>query len=166
MSNSLQLQGLQHTRLLCPSLCPGVCSNSCPLSWWCYATILSSVNPVSSCPQSFPAWGSFPVSRLFISVGQSIGALASAVVLSMNIQGWFPLVLTGLISLLSKGLLRVISSTTVWILISKYHYIPSHTQFYFSVILQKMRQREKNSFRVKNFKWFSLICTLTDLDLK
>ena len=94
------------------SLSPGVCSNSCPLCLWCYPTISSSVPPFSSCPQSFPASGSFPISQFFASDGQSIGASAS--VLPMNIQGWFPLGWTGLISLLSKGLSRVFSSTTVW----------------------------------------------------
>ena len=78
-------EGLQHTRLLCPSLSPGVCSDSCPLNW-CHPTISSSVIPFSSCPQSFPASGSFPMSRLFASDGQSIGVSASASVLPMNIQ--------------------------------------------------------------------------------
>ena len=112
MSNSVRPHGLQHAGLPCPSLSPGVCSNSCPLSWWCYPTISSSVTPFSSCPWSFPASGSFPVSRLFTSGGQSIGALASASVLPMNIQSWFPLGLTGLI-LPFKGLSTVFSSTTV-----------------------------------------------------
>ena len=112
MSNSLQPHGLQHTRLPCPSPNSETCSNSCPLSRWCHPTILSCVVPFSSCPQSFPALRSFP-SRLFASGGQSTGALASPSVLPMNIQGWFPLGLTGLISLLSKGLLRVFSNTTV-----------------------------------------------------
>ena len=110
MSDSLQPHGLQHARLLCLSLSPGVCSNSCPLSPWCYPTISSSVIPFS-CPQSFPASGSFPMSWLFASSSQSAGALAS--VFPMNIQSWFPLGLTGLISWLSKGLSRVFSSTTV-----------------------------------------------------
>ena len=96
MSDSLWLHGLQHTRLPCPSLTPGVCSNSHPLSWWCYTTISSSVTPLS-CPQSFPASESFPMSRLFASGGQSTGASASASVLPMNIQGWFPLGWTGLV---------------------------------------------------------------------
>ena len=96
--------GLQHPRLPCPSLSFGVCSNSCPLSKWCYPTISYSVAPFSSCPQSFPASGSFPVSWLFASGGQSIRTSASASILLVNIQGWFPLGLTGLISLLSKGL--------------------------------------------------------------
>ena len=83
--------GLQHTRLPCLPLTPGICSNSCPLSRWCHRTISSSVAPFSSCPQSFPASGSFPVSKLFTSSGQSIGASTSASVLLMSIQGWFPL---------------------------------------------------------------------------
>ena len=89
MSDSLWLRGLQHTRLPCPSLSPGICSNSCPLSQWRHATISSSVAPFSSCPQSFPASGSFPMSQIFISGGQGIGATASASVLPMNIQGDF-----------------------------------------------------------------------------
>ena len=93
---------------------PEVCSDSCPLSWWCYLTISSSATHRSSCPQSFPASGSFPMSRLFTAGGQSIGASASASVLPMSIQGWFPLGLTGLIFLLSKWLSRVFSNTTVW----------------------------------------------------
>ena len=112
VSNCLWPHGLQHTRLPCPLLSPGVCSNSCPLSQWCHPTISSSVTPFSSCPQSFPASESFPISWLFASGGQSIGASASTSVLPMNIQGWFPLELTGLI-LRSKGLSIVFSSTTV-----------------------------------------------------
>ena len=96
------------------ALSPGVCSNSCPLSWWCHPTISSSVVPYSSCPQSFPASGSFPRSWLFASGGQSIGVLTLASVLPMIIQCWFPLGLIGLISLQSKGLSRVFSSTIVW----------------------------------------------------
>ena len=102
MFNSLQPQGLYHTRLPCTSLSPGVCSDSCPLSQWCYLTISPSATPFSICLQSFPASGSFPMSWLFTSGGQSIGASASASILPMNIQGWFPLRLTGLISLLSR----------------------------------------------------------------
>ena len=89
------------------------CSNSCPLSRWCHLTISSSVVPFSSCPKSFPASGSFPMSQLFTSGGQSIGISASASVLPMNIQDWFPLRLTGLIFLQSKRLSRVFSNTTV-----------------------------------------------------
>ena len=91
MSDSLQHPGLQHARLLCPPPSPGACSNSCPSSQWCHPTISSSVIPFSSCPQSFPASGSFPVSQFFASGGQSIGASASASVLPMTIQDWFPL---------------------------------------------------------------------------
>ena len=110
MSNSLWPHGLQHARLPCPSPSPGVFSNSCPLSQSCHPTISSSVFPFSSCLQSFPASGSFLMSWLFTSGGQSIGASA---VLPMNIKGWFPFGLTGLTSLQSKGLSRVLSSTTV-----------------------------------------------------
>ena len=101
----------QHTRLLCLSLSPWVCSNLCPLSQWYHQPISSSVTPFSSCPQYFPASGSFPMSQLFASGGWSIEASAS--ILPMNIQGWFPLGLTGLISFLSKGLSRVFFNTTV-----------------------------------------------------
>ena len=103
------MQRLQHVRLPCPSPTPGACSNSCPLSWWCHPTISSSVIPFFSCLQSFPASGSYPMSQFFTSGGQSIGASASASVLPMNIQDWFPLGLTSLISLQSKGLSRVFS---------------------------------------------------------
>ena len=104
MSNSLQPHGLQYARLPYPSPTPGACSNSCPSSWWCYPTISSSVVRVSSCLQTFPASGSLPTS-------QSTGASVSASVLPMNIQDWFPLGLTGLISLQSKGLSRVFNTT-------------------------------------------------------
>ena len=97
MSDSLWPHGLQHARLPCPSPTPRACSNSCPLSQWCHPTISSSVVPFSSCLQSFPASGSFPMSQLFSSGGQSIGASAASV-LPMNIQAWFPLELNGLIS--------------------------------------------------------------------
>ena len=103
MSSSLWAHELQLSRLPWPSLSPGVCSNSCPLSQWCHPTISSSVVPFSSCPQSFPASGSFPVSQLFASGGQSTGASASASVLPVNIQGWFPLGPSGLISLQAEG---------------------------------------------------------------
>ena len=112
-SDSLWPHGLQHTSLPC-SLSPRVCSNSCSLSWWCYLTISSSAAPFSFCLQSFPASGSFPMSQLFASGDQSIRASVSTSVLPMNIQGWFPLGLIGLISLQSKGLSRVFSSTTIW----------------------------------------------------
>ena len=114
VSNSLWPHGLQHARLPCPSPTPRAYSNSCPSSWWCHPTISFSVIPFSSCLQSFLASVSFPMSQFFTSGGQSIGVSASASVLPMNIQDWFPLELTGLISLQSKGLSRVFSNTTVW----------------------------------------------------
>ena len=114
MSKSLWPHGLQHPRPLCPSLSLRVCPNSCPLSQWCHPIISSSVVPFSWCPQYFQASGSFPVGQLFSSGGQNIKASALASVFPMNIQGSFPLGLTVLISLLSKGLLRVFSSITVW----------------------------------------------------
>ena len=126
MSNSLQPCGLQHARLPCPLPSPRVCSNSCPLSWWCHPTILSC-HPLLLLPSVFPSIRVFPnvvmydpnilcyvacFVMLFTSGGHSIGASAS--VLPMNIQGWFPLGLTGMNFFLSKGLSRVFSSTTVW----------------------------------------------------
>ena len=113
MSYSLQPHGLQHTRPPRPSPTPRACSNSCPLCRWCHPTTSSSLIPLSFQLQSFPASGAFPMSQLFASDGQSIRALASASVLSMNIQDWFPLELTSLISLQSKGLSRVFSTTAV-----------------------------------------------------
>ena len=114
MLDSLWPHGLQHARLPCPSPSPGVCSNSCPLSWWYHPTTSSSVAPFSFCLQSFPLSVSLPVSQLFASGGQSIRAIAPALVFLMNIWGWFPLGLTGLISFVSIGLSRVFSCTTVW----------------------------------------------------
>ena len=112
VSDSLRSHGLQHARPPCPSPAPGVHPNSCPLNRWCHPTISSSVIPFSSCSQSFPASGSCQMSQFFTSGGQSIGVSASASVLPMNIQYWFPLGLTGLISLQSKELSRVFSNTT------------------------------------------------------
>ena len=111
--NSLRPHGLQHARPPCPSPTCRACSNSCPLSRWCHPTISSSVVPFSSCPQSFPASGSFQTSQVFASSGQSIGVSASASVLPMNIQDWSPLGWASWISLQSKGLSRVFSNTTV-----------------------------------------------------
>ena len=113
MSDSLRPHVLQHSRLPCPSPTRGACSNSFPLSHWCHPTISFSVVPFSSCLQSLPASRSFPLSQFFTPGGQSIGVSASISVLPMNIQDWFPLGLTGLISLLSKGLSRVFSNITV-----------------------------------------------------
>ena len=113
MSNSLRPHGLPAPRLPCPSPTPGVCSDSRPLSQWCHPTISSSIVPFSSCLQSFPASGSFPMSQFFTSGGQSIGVSASASVFPMNIQDWLLLGWTGWMSLQSKGLSRVFSNTTV-----------------------------------------------------
>ena len=113
VSNSLQPHESQHARPSCPSPTPWVYLNSCPLSWWCHPAISSSVLPISSCPQSLPASGSFPVSQLSAWGGQSIGVSASASVLPMNTQDWSPLGWIGWIPLQSKGLSRVFSNTTV-----------------------------------------------------
>ena len=113
MSDPFRPHGSQHTRLPCPSPTPGACSGSCPLSRWCHPTVSSSAVLFSSCLQPFPASGSFLMCRLFASGGQSIGASSLVSVLLVNIQDWFLLGLTGLISLLSKGLSRVFSNTTV-----------------------------------------------------
>ena len=113
MFNSLWPHGMQHSWLPCPSPTPGAYSNSCPSNRWCHPTISSSVIPFSSRLQSCPVSGSFPVSQFFTSGGQSIGASAAASVLPMNILEWFPVGLTGLISLQSKGLSRVFSNITV-----------------------------------------------------
>ena len=113
VSDSLWPHELQHARPPCPSPTPRVYPNPCPSSWWCHPTISSSVIPFPSCPQSFPASGSFQMSQLFSSGGQSIEVSASTSVLPMNIQDWFPLGWTGWISLQSKGLSRVFSNITV-----------------------------------------------------
>ena len=128
MFDSLQPHELQHTKLPCPSLSPWVCSNSGSLSKWSHPTISSSVAPFSSCPTSFATSGSFPMSWLFLSVGQSFGASASTSVLPMNIQGWFSLGLTPLISLLSKGLSRISSSTTV----QKHQFLDTQPSLWFN----------------------------------
>ena len=113
VSDSLQSHGRQHFRPPCPSSTPGVYSNSCPLSQCCHPTISNSVISFSSCLQSFPASGSFQMSQLFTSGGQSIGVSASTSVLPMNTQDWFPLGWTGWISLQSKGPSRAFSNTSV-----------------------------------------------------
>ena len=109
VSCSLRPHGLQHARPPCPSPTPGACSNSCPLSRWCHPTISSSVVPFSSCLQSFPASGFFPMGQFFTSGGQSIGISASASVLPMNIQDWFLLGWTGWILANSFSLLLLLS---------------------------------------------------------
>ena len=129
VSTSFRPHGLQHARLPCPSPTPGACLNSCPLSRWCHPTISSSVVPFSFCLWSFPASVSFLVSQFFTSGGQSIGVSTSASVLPVNIQGWFPLGWTGWISLQSKGLSRVFSSTTV----QKHQFFGTQLSLYQSV---------------------------------
>ena len=113
VSDSLWSHGPQHARLPCSSPTPRACSNSCPSSWWCHPTISSSVIPFASCFQSFPASGSFLMSRLFTSDAQSIGASASVSVLAVNTQDWSPFGWTGWISVQSKGLSRVFSNIKV-----------------------------------------------------
>ena len=113
MSDSLRAHGMQHARPPCPSPTLGAYSNSCPSSWWYHPTISSSIVPFSSCLQSFPESGSFQMSQFFTSGSRSIGVSASASILPMNIQDWFPSGWTGWISLQSKGLSRVFSNITV-----------------------------------------------------
>ena len=125
MSDSSQLHGLQHARLPWPSPTPGACSNPCPSSQWCHPTIWSSVVPFSSCLLSFPASGSFPMSQFFTLDGQTTGVSASASVFPVNTQDWFPLGLTRLISLQSKGLsslLFFIQSSECWVLSQLFHF--------------------------------------------
>ena len=129
MSNSLQPHALHYARLPCPTPTPKPCPNSCPSSQWCHPTISPSVVPFSSCLQSFPASGSFPMSQFFASGGQSIGVSASASGLPMNIQDWFPLGLTGWLSLQSKGLSRVFSNTTV----RKHQFFGTQLSLYFFI---------------------------------
>ena len=126
MSDSLWSHGPKWARLLCPSPTPRAYSISYLLSWWCHPAISSSVIPFSSHLQSFPASGIFPMSQFFASGGQSIGVSASASVLPMNTQDWFPLGWTGWISLQSKGLSRVFSNTTV----QKHQFFSSQLSLY------------------------------------
>ena len=138
MSNSLQPHESQHARPPCPSPTHGVHSNSCPFSWWCHPAISSSVVPFSSCPQSLPASGSFPMSQLLVWGGQSIGVSASASVLPVNTQDWSPLEWIGWISLQSKGLSRVFSNTTV----QKHQFFSAH--FLSSPTLTSIHDHWKN----------------------
>ena len=133
VSNSLQSHGLQHASLPYPSPASRVCSNSCPSSRWCHPTISSSVVPFSSCLQSFPASGFSPMSQLFPSGSQIIGASASAPVLPMNIQGGFPLGWTGWVFLQSKGLSRVFSNTTV----QKHQFFNAQLSFFSEMLFFK-----------------------------
>ena len=139
-SDTLRPHELQHARPPCPSPTPRVYSNSCPLNWWCHPTTSSSIVPFSSCLQSFPASGSFPMNWLFTSGGQSIGASASASVFPMNIQDWSPLGWTGWISLQSKGLSRVFSNTTV----QKHQFFSAQLFLIYSPTLTLMHDYWKN----------------------
>ena len=162
MSDSLWPHGLQHARPPCPSPTPGAYSNSCPLSQWCHATISSSVVPFTSHLQSFPASGSFQMSQLFTSDGQSIAVSASASVLPMTVQEWFSLAWTGLISLQSKGLLRVLFPMTHFY---SAHLLPGHkhTQSQVSLTCQDLQ------FFLLMFAWCckgkehkgTMICTVS-----
>ena len=159
VSDSLQPHGLQQARLPCPSPTPVACSNSHPLSWWCHPTILSSVVPFSSCFQSFPASGSFPMSQFFASGGQSIGASASASVLPMNIQDWFPLGWTGWISLQSKGLSRVFSNTRV----QRHLFFSAqislcHSAFYMFVVSSPILKISSGWGLSHTFLWIIFLC--------
>ena len=138
VSNSLRPHESHHTRPPWPPPTPGAYSNSCPSSWWCHPAISSSVVPFSSCPQSFPASGTFPISQLFVWGGQSTGVSTSESVLPMNIQDWFPLGWTGCISLQSKGLSRVFSNTTV----QKHQFFCA--QLLYSPTLTSIHDRWKN----------------------
>ena len=143
MSNSLWQHGLQPARLSCHSLSPGICSKSCSLSLWCYQTISFSAT-IFSCPQSFQTLGSFLMNWLFPLCGQSIGDSASTTVLPMNIWGWFPLGLTSLISLLSKRISRVFSSTTIW----KHQFFSAQSSSWsnFHIRVSQMHFRVSQSF--------------------
>ena len=155
MSDSLQPHGLQHARLPYPSPTAEACANSCPSSRWCHPTITFSVVPFSSCLQSFPASGSFPMSQFFASGGQSITVSASASVLPMNIQGLFPLVLTGLISLQSKGPSRVFFNTTV----QKHQFLGSQLSLWSSSHIHTWLL-ENHTFDYIDLCWQSNICFL------
>ena len=163
--SSLQPHELQHARPPCPSPTPRVHPNPCPLSQWCHPTISSSVIPFSSCPQSFPASGAFPMSQLFTSGGQSIGVSASASVLPMNTQDWSALGWTGWISLQSRDSQEL--SPTPWMFTklivailwyNSYHYTV-HLKFiqcYMSIIFNKTGKNKINFLQIKKSFWFGM----------
>jgi len=156
VSDSLWPRGLLHARLPWPSPSPRACSNSCPLSLWCHPTISSSVGSFS-CLQSFPASGSFLMRQLFRSDSQSTGASASASVLPMNIWDWFPLGLTGLISLQSKGLSRVFSNTTV----QKHRFFGAHPCLWSNSHIHTWLLEKPSTgiwFRKKSFCQENILC--------
>ena len=146
MCDSLKPHGLQHARLPRHSPSPRACSNSCPLSWRCHLTISFSIIPFS-CPQCVPASGSFLVSQLFTSGGQSIGALASASILPMNLQSWFPLGLIAWISLMAKRLSRVFSSSTVW----KHQFFSAHPSLWSNYHIWYMTTRKTIALTIQPF---------------
>ena len=151
MSSSLEPHGLQHTKLSCPSLSLEFAQTH--VHWVGDPTISSSVVPFSSCPQSFPASGSFPMSQLFASGGQNIGVSASALVLAVNTQDWFPLALTGLTSVQSKGLSRVFSSTTV----QRHQFFSTQAFFYCATLTSMHDHRKNHSLDQMDFCWQSNI---------
>ena len=158
MFDPLRLHGLQHTRLPCLSPSSKVCSNLCPLNRWCHPTVSSSVVPFSSCLQYFPTSGTFLMNQLFTSGGQSIRASAS--VLPMNIQDWFPLGLTSFISLLSKGLSSVFSSATIL----KHQFFGSQPSLW-SISHIHMWLLDNHSFDYKDFCWQSDVSLIRCLGL-
>ena len=153
VSDSLWPHGRQHARPPCPSPIPGAYSNSCPLSWWCHPTISSSVDPFSSHLQSFPASGSFPMSQFFASGGQSIGVLASGSVLPMNIQEWFPLGLTDLISLQSKGLSSLL----------QYHSSKASVLWYAAFFIVQLSHSHMTTRKTIAFTRWNFVCKVMSL---
>ena len=158
VSNSLRPHGLKHARPPCPSPSPEVCPSSCPLHQWCHPGIWSTDALFYFCPQSFPASGTFPMSRLFESDDQNTGASASASAsaLQTGIQGWFPLRLTGLISFLSKGLSGVFSSTTV----RRYQFfvaLPSLQSSFHNIIYYFQRNFGKKRLAQSRYAWLQLV---------
>ena len=153
MSDTFWPHGLHHVRLPCPSLSPRVCSNSCPLSQWCHPAISSFVVPFSSCLQSFPASGSFQMSQFFASCGQRTGASASASVLPVDIQGWFPFGWTGSISLQSKRLSRVFTNTTV----QKYQFFSAQLSLWSNCHIHTW-PLEKPQFRLDGPYIYTIMC--------
>ena len=149
MSYSLQPHGLQHARPPCSSPAPGIYSNSCPLSQWCHPTISPSVIHFSSCLQSFPASGSFPVNQCFALGGRSIGVSASTSVLPVNTQDWFPLGWTGWISLQSKGLSRVFSNTTV----QKHHFFGAQVFLWKQIYFHKKKKKKESMNQTLCLRW-------------
>ena len=151
LAKSLKHHGLPQGQASLFFTIPRVCSNSCPLSRWCHPTISSFVTFFPSCFQSFPASGSFPMSWFFVSGGQSTGASASSSVLPMNVQGWFPLGLTGLISLQSKGFSRVFSST----IISKHQFFGAQPSLWSTSHIPTRLLEKLYSFDYTDFCWQS-----------